>query len=356
MPTKREKIAARALKRPRLRKGFEDAWYMHARMFGEIMEPAFKDDTASRLELVSALNYLSRDEYRSAMSKLERLHKFCVTDEDFAAWFFFMGVCFVRLGMRDQATVLLSESAKREPAFYMVYLMLARCLHEGKLYETALSAYAHSLDCVMNAPARDEVPGVRRDMLLGSLHGNMAACCVMMRLYDEAEYELYEAESLGYDPPMLNLTWAMLCAATDRKAQAREKMADLRGSLPETEARSVLTVEEIISGKNPRFTLQKIDVPKLEGFWKWFGERELFFRTGAKSGFTGIVCRELDAKLYEIFGYRGETVHYVLGEDGKKLSLSFFDNYSLTYEIWLERLVDIAPAELKKHWSFYRTH
>lgn len=356
MKSSREKIQDRLMKNPKLSKAFDDAWYIHAHMFGEIMEPAFTDDIISRFELVSALNYMSRNEFKPAMKKLGRLYKSCKTDEDHAAWFFFMGLCCMRLGQRDKASVLLSESAKREPTFYMVYLMLGRCLHEGRFYELALSAYDHALEMVLNAPQRDEVPAVSKNKLLGSLHGNMAACYVMMRIYDEAEYELFEAQSFGFEPPMLNLTWAMLFAATGRKLEAKEKMQTLRDDLPETESKAVLTVSEIMSGKNPHFNLHKIDVPRLEGFWRWFSDREPFFRMAVQRGLHGFIGHELDAKLYEIFGYKDETVRYILGKDGNKLSLSFFDNYSLTNEIWLEKLIDITPKELKKNWSFYAAH
>lgn len=352
----RNRLADRMLRLPRMKAAFDEAWYLHARMFGEIMEPAFVGESAARFQLVSALNLISRGEVFMGMKRLDRLYEYCRTDDDYAAWGFFMGLCFEKMGFRDRAAVLLSESAQREPEFYMVYLMLAKCLHEEKHYEAALSNYIQTLERVLNRPQRDEVPAVRTEPLVGSIHGNMAACLIMMRHYDEAEYELYEAESFGYSPPMLDLSWAMLYAATDRKQLARRKMAALRRALPEVEARYALAVEEIIARKNPRFALQKPELLVLGGFWEWFsGEQERFleaFKLGV--GLPGFGA--LEDKLREIFYHNGETVRFSLSRDGSKTCISFFDNYNLTYEIWLDKLIELAPKELRDRWSFYAVH
>lgn len=353
---KRNKFIDRVMKRTRVGEAFDNAWGLHSRMFGQIMDPAFTGDNAARLELVAALNLLSRGEMIRGMKKLDGLFKFCKTDEDFAAWYFFMGVCYEKTGMRDRAAVLLSESAKREPDFYMVYLLLAKCLHEEKHYESALAGYMRALECAEDIPQRDEIPAVRTEPLLGSIHGNMAACLVMMRHYDEAEYELYEAQSYGYTPPLLNLSWAMLYAATDRKQLAREKMAVLRRELPEVEARYTLTVEEILMRKNPRFALQKPELSKLSGFWDWFAEAEGRLYDAFKLGVGYPGFKPLEIKLREIFGHNGETVAFSLSRDGAKTCISFFDNYNLTYEIWLEKLIDLAPRSIRERWSFYAVH
>ena len=353
---KRNKFADRLLKIRKVRKAYEDSWYVHARMFGDIMEPAFTDDMASRLELVAALNYMSRNEISRGINKLSRLMGACKTDDDFAAWYFFMGVCYERARMPDRASIMYAESAKREPQFYMVYLLLAKCLHECKHYETAVAGYIHALELVMERPRKDEVPVVRDEPLMGSIHGNMANCLVMMRRYDEAEYELYEAEGLGYTPPYMNLTWAMLFAATDRKQQARERMAVLREKMPEVESKSVLTIEEILAQKNPRFALRKLEVSKLEEFWAWFVTKEADMRAMLRGRFGINPFTEMNDRLQEIFGFNGEQVVFNISRDGHKVCLSFFDNYNLTLEIWLEKLVDLAPKQLREKWSFYAVH
>ena len=49
---KRNKIIGRAMKISRVKTAFDNAWYIHARMFGDIMDPAFTDDMAARFERV----------------------------------------------------------------------------------------------------------------------------------------------------------------------------------------------------------------------------------------------------------------------------------------------------------------
>lgn len=164
---KRNKFTEKFLRLPRMKAAFEDAWYLHGRMFGPIMEPAFVGEIAARFRLVSALNLISRGEVFTGMRRLDRLYEYCRTDNDYAAWHFFMGLCFEKMGFRDRAAVLFSEAAQREPEFYMVYLMLAKCLHEEKHYEAALTNYVQALGAGRELAAAQR--GARRQA--GAAHG-----------------------------------------------------------------------------------------------------------------------------------------------------------------------------------------
>lgn len=355
---KRNKYMEHLMKNEKVRRGFEDSWYTHSRMFGDIMEPAFKDDMAARMELCAALNFVSRGEISRGLKKLNKLIESCETDEDFAAYYFFMGISHERMGLSLDAGAYYAESAKREPEFYMVYLLLAKCLHSAKRYEAALGAYIRTLECIEDRPKKLEVPAVKEKPLLGSVHGNMANCLVMMRRYDEAEYELYETARFEYEPPMINLTWAALYAATDRKQLAREKMSLLRDKLPELESATVMMIQEILEQKNPRFYLKPIDTRRLTDFWVWFKENEQHIRTPEPGPLLPLIFKELQARLCAVFDCKDapEQPRYELSPEGGKIALSFYDNYNLTFEIWLGRLVDTAPKELKDKWSFYSAH
>lgn len=355
---KRNKYTRFMMKSEKVRKGFEDSWYIHSRMFGDIMEPAFRDDPATRMELVSALNFISRGEISRGVKKLGKLFKFCETDADFAAFYFFMGVCYERMGMSMNAGLLFAESAKREPEFYMVYLLLAKCLHGENRYEEALGVYMRTLEVIEESPKKYEVTAVRSEPLLGSVHGNMANCLVMMRRYDEAEYELYEAARYNYEPPMINLTWAALYAATDRRQLAREKMSLLRSALPELESSTVLMIQEILEQKNPRFYLRPVAPERLTEFWEWFEENEKRLRRPEEEKAPAGLFGELQERLSGLFDCAGaaEQPRFAFSPEGRKTALSFFDNYNLTFEIWLGRLVDTAPKSLKENWSFYSVH
>ena len=81
----RNKYTQLLLKSKKISEGYESSWSTHCRMFGDLLEPAFADDEASRLELVGALNLISRGKYTAAAKKLDRLLDACRSDADFAA-------------------------------------------------------------------------------------------------------------------------------------------------------------------------------------------------------------------------------------------------------------------------------
>lgn len=354
--TIRNKYVQFMLKSKRVSEGFANSWYSHCRMFGEVLEPAFAEDEASRLELTAALNLLSSGKYVAALKKLEKLYDACECDDDLIAWNFFMGVCFEKSGMAEFAVMHYGEAAQLGASFYMVYLLPAKIFHAKKRYEAAANAYIKTLEAVQESPRQDKVPVVKEDQLLGSVHGNLAGCLVMMRRYDDAEYELYEAERYGYKHQQLTLTWATLYAATDRKKQAGEKMDELKKSSPELESASVLAIEEIIQQKNSRFSLKSIPTEKLAGFWRWFTENERRVISLADGTGSVPIVDEVYEQVCNVFDFGVEKPGFDFGRDGEKARLSFFDNYNLTFEIWLGRLVDTAPKSLLERWSFYAVH
>ena len=75
---KRNKFTEKFLRLPRMKAAFEDAWYLHGRMFGPIMEPAFVGEIAARFRLVSALNLISRGEVFTGMRRLDRQRISCL--------------------------------------------------------------------------------------------------------------------------------------------------------------------------------------------------------------------------------------------------------------------------------------
>lgn len=356
---RRRKLNRRAelmLKLPKAAEKFADKLYNHRRMFGEIIDPAFRDDIAARLRLIDTLELMMRGRLPEASKKLYGLHEFCRSDADFAAWYFFTGVLCEKCGMTEPALFYYGESAKCDPEFYMVYLQLAKCLHTKKRYESALNAYITALDEVLSRPKRDEVPAVREDALLGSIHANAANCLLMMRRYDDAEFELYEAQRYNYSPPQMLVTWATLYAATGRKIRAAEKMSKLKKCAPELESASALGVMEIIEQKNSHFAPRAIDSEKLKNFWDWFcanAERLKALTFGAPSP---DMMNEVYEQVSGMFDAVVEKPGFEFGRDGAKARMSFFDNYNLTFELWLSKLVDTAPRSLRTDWSFYLVH
>lgn len=66
--------------------------------------------------------------------------------------------------------------------------------------------------------------------------------------------------------------------------------------------------------------------------------------------------KEVYEQVSGIFDAVVEKPGFELGRDGIKARMSFFDNYNLTFELWLGRLVDTAPRSLRDDWSFYSVH
>ncbi len=352
----RNKFTRLLLKNRKISEGFTQSWDTHSRMFADIMEPAFADDIASRFELAAALNLISSGRFTAATRKLERLLNACTNGNDFAAVHFFMGVCCEKSGFPDIAAIYYAESAKYEPDFYMVYLMLAKCLHSQRHYDAAAGLYLKTIDAILSKPKKDEIPAVREAPLLGSLHGNLASCFIMMRRYDDAEFELYETERYDYAPPQLLVTWATLYAATGRKVQAKDKMAELKAAAPELEVSSALAIREIIEQKNSHFAPRAIDNEKLKRFWDWFCENAEALKSLAFGKPSHLLMNEVYEQVSNMFDAIVEKPGFEFGRDGKKASLSFFDNYNLTFELWLGKLIDTVPRSLHADWSFYLTH
>lgn len=350
------KLQQALLKSSRVSERFEESWAVHCRMFGDILEPAFAEDAAARLELCAALNMVSKGRIAAGMRKLEQLYESCIGGEDLAAWHFFMGICCEKSGLSDIALFHYGESAKHEPSFYMVYLLLAKGLHSGKHFEAAAGTYYKTLEMIHSRPKRDEIPAVRTAPLIGSVHGNLANCLIMMRRYDEAEYELYEAERYEFTPARLLLTWATLYAATGRRALAKAKMNELKAAAPDIESASILYVMEIAEQKNPRFSPRSIDTGKIARFWQWFSDNERRLRALAFGVGSPAVMRDACGAVSELFDFGMEKPGFDFGRDGEKARLSFFDNYNLSFELWLERLVETAPKTLREGWSFYSVH
>lgn len=121
------------------------------------------------------------------------------------------------------------------------------------------------------------------------------------------------------------------------------------------EASSILPVMEIIEQKNPRFAPRSIDTGKIARFWDWFCEHEKLLRDLADTAARPVAEKQIRDAVIELFDFCREYPDFEFGRDGEKTSLSFFANYNLSFELWLERLIELRPDKLKESWSFYAT-
>ena len=334
----------------------QESWRVHSRMFREIMEPAFVGDDAARIELVAALNMISRGDCAKAIKKLGGMKHYCKCDADDLALAFFLGLACERACDYDDAIVFWSEAAEYEPDFYLLYHMMAQVQQRKKAFEPAANNYAAALKCLENEEKVDEIPAVPRKALLAGIYGNMGVCLIQMGKYADAEWALYESEKYVHDQEKQYITWASLYAVTDRAAMAKEKMAQLREKNPELESQAALMIAELLAGKNPRFRVQEGELEKAHygEFWSWFEANAQRLFTMLMEEDPDSVVNEIYEKLNTVFPFMEEPVEFGVypDEEFKTVHIDFCDNYIATLTAGLERLVEKAPEQLKEKWIF----
>lgn len=339
----------------KVQKALKEEWNIHSQMFRGIMEPAFIGDDGARIELVASLNLITRGQYPKAITRLGGMKRYCKTNEDKAALLFFMGLACERSGASGDAILFLSEASKYEPQFYLLYNMLAKLLVEKNEFAGAIENFSRAMECLADEDPDDVTPQVSRTDLAASIYGNIAACLLHMREYDEAEWSLRESEKYKDGQDGLLITWAMLYAATDRVKLARKKMAKLKERNPELEAQTSLMLEELIAGKNPRFSVQKDMVEKAgyDAFWSWFNKNadRLYETMGSDDPNPAI--NGIYGELEKVFPFMRDPVEFSAYPDEEgKFVIEFCDNYIVSLTAGLEKLIEKAPKELRGKWSF----
>lgn len=354
------KFTARMLDDPKFKAALEESKRVHMRTFWDVMEPAFADDRIAEVELVGALNLISRGEQSKALRKLSRLKKRCASPDDTCAVEFFSGLAYEMAGMTLPAIQHFFAAASAVPGHYMTHVMLARLLHKSKSVQAALANYMTAIELIDALPTRDEIPAINLTALRGSMLAGAADCSLMMGNYDDAEWALCEAESIGFENPKLDVIYAMLYAATGRKAPARERLAKLRKEHPAIESSVSFDVESVIAGKHPRFAVLKdvLDSVDYDGFWSWFAVEEQRFALMISAGLASSVAaaKELSAKLTELFGNPNTELAVALEPEKDGFAVTVSDNYVLTLSVGMERLLAAQPEELKSRWRFAAIH
>lgn len=351
-------MAEKLLENPKFKDAFEESRRIHMRTFGEIMEPAFDDDPAAEIELVGALNYISRGSFDKAMRKLNRLKKRCRNRADEGARQFFMGLCCERAGFAVKATEYLAAAVTAGTNFYMTHALLARLLHRQRNFDAALANYLIALQLIGERAPRDEIPAVNFTELTGALYAGAADCSLMMGNYDDAEWALCEAGEYGLKSKQLYIIYAMLYAVTERKALALQKLSELRKLDPELEASVAYDIAEVLSGKNPRFSLRNDILKDLDyaSFWSWFSEQEKRITTLLHFGAAFAAVAELSMKLTEFFDFAKTTVDVGITPENGKYTILAADNYMLSLSAGLDTMKSKMPEALSERWSFEVIH
>ncbi len=175
----------------KLAENFQKSWDTHMESFGPILGPAFQFNFEARLHLTAALNNLNRKQIKNCFIKLNLIKDMCKTDEDCAAWFFFMGLAFELSGMKDEMLRYYRECIKYEPAFSLPYLMIAKCAHAEADLEYAEINYKKAIDFLEN----EDLP-TQTDFVRASIYTNYFSCLTSLGKYNEAEYALKKSEEI----------------------------------------------------------------------------------------------------------------------------------------------------------------
>lgn len=165
----------------------KQSWEIHSQAFGPILEPAFSEDIPTRITLIAALNLISRREILHGLEKLQSVKEKCSTHEDWAAWWFFVGLCFEMNGVREQMLTCYENAGKYGHRFYLPYLKMAKAAHVDGALEKAEKHYLKAIACLQDA---DEA------MILASAYANYGSCLIAAGRLRDAEAALISSEKV----------------------------------------------------------------------------------------------------------------------------------------------------------------
>lgn len=333
---------------------FQQSWKVHMNAFGPILEPAFAKDSGNRLNLVAALNTISRNDYKNGKKKLMAIKKACKTNADKAAWAYFMGLLYERTGDRQQMITHYGVCCSYNHGFYLPYLKLAKCAMEEGIPGIAEDNYRKALNCLNDIPAgqADQKP-----QILASTYGNLAGCLMMMRRYDSAAEMLAKAQRMQPENLSLLSTEAMLHAACGRRGEAMDAIALLEKSNAQLAEGSRRVVDTILDGKNSHYCALPAREDLFEDFWRQFtleaDNLKLLYETDEDAK----AARILEKMLAPLFPYPDEPAGFSLKMNAQgQMLLVLTDGYSLSLQEGLKKLLAAAPKELKTGWEFRLEH
>lgn len=217
------------------------SWEVHTQAFGPILEPAFVDDVPTRVTLIAALNLISRREVKPGLEKLQSIKEKCQNRADWAAWLFFVGLCFEMAGIKDQMLKCYENAGEYGHGFYLPYLKLAKAAHSGGEFEKAETWYLKGIDCLKDA---DET------VILGSAYANYGSCLVSMGQLREAEAALMESRKAVPELPGRTATEAILYAFLGDKEKTEKCLALLAKKEPQIYESTRQAVNEIFKCDN----------------------------------------------------------------------------------------------------------
>lgn len=333
---------------------FQKSWNVHMNAFGPILEPAFTRDSGDRLNLVAALNIISRGDYKKGKQKLLAIKKACKTDADRAAWAYFMGLLYERSGDRRQMIAHYSVCCSYNHRFYLPYLKLAKCAMEEGIPGIAEDNYRKVLNCLNDIPAGQ---ADQRAQIMASTYGNLAGCLTMMRRYESASEMLAKAQKMQPENLSLLSTEAMIHAACGRSEEAESAIERMEKGNHQLAEASRKIINTILEGKNSHYCAMPAREDEFDDFWHAFAEKSVQLRQLYETDEDPKALALLEKMIAPLFPYPDEAAGFRLKMNPQgKMQLVLLDSYSLSLECGLKKLLAVCPQELKQSWDFQLEH
>ena len=316
-------------------------WEVHRQAFGPILEPAFQENQEVRLKLCAALNYISRRDVKKGYDILMEIKKFCIYNEDKAAWNYFMGLCFEFMGSKTEMVKWYEKANAYSHVFYLPYLKLAKCYHNDARFLNAEQNYNLAIDCLENAEE-----DYKDDRVLGSAYANLTSCLTMMHRYKAAEntYRKAVRYPVGKGTAAIG---AILYAAMGNKEETERFLKLTEKEIPPLYPHTKHMTEDILSHKHPHFCPVELDKCLYSEFWTWFSQN----KESIKAQETETV-KVFTEKLKQIFTFLEREIRFRITREQGKYKIYFSDFFAMALNFGYKELIDSCPEDISREFDF----
>ena len=223
------------------------SWDIHIKAFGPVLETAFSQDEPSRIQLIGALNHISKCNIQRGMEILKSVRDRCACNEDLIAWTFCVGLCFDMSGAKQQMITWYDKVNAMGHTFYLPYLKVAKAAHEQGDFKKAEPNYRMAISCLT-----DEADS-KSQTILASAYTNLVSCLTMLHRYQEAE-EIWNTKiSILPGQPGSAATAAILYAAMGNKEMVAHYIEVLKRDFPAWVNQTEAMTDAILRGEHPAF-------------------------------------------------------------------------------------------------------
>ncbi len=342
-----EKIARAAYESDK----FQKSWAVHQQVFGPILEPAFVGNYQVRVHLADALNKISRGDIKGGLEKLSPLQQSCETDEDKAAWLYFMGLCFERAGAVEPMLEYYQEAGHYAHRFYLPYLRVAKQAHNDRVFEAAEKNYRRAIGCFDGAA----MDGQSR-MALASAYTNLGSCLTMMHRYEEAAEAFEMSEKILEKQPGRSAGLAVLCAVQGDRSSVEVLLEETAREAPQMLEETKKLTTEILDGKHPHFYSVEIDQAAVETFCQWFVQNQESLRRMLSEENYDEMFEMLQAAIVPMVPFLQRSPELGIEPEADSCKIIFADFFVVSLREAYERVIQNMPAELGEFWHFEIRH